>query len=1569
MKKRLLWMLIGLFASMVVCAQPITREKAMQMANEFLQNKQGSRRLAPVTSRAKLAPARRGVATAPVAYHVFNRGEGEGFIIVSGDERAPEVLGYCDKGAFDYTQLPDNMRSWMDYYEEQIETLRREDSKAPARVPTHPAIKEMVTSTWNQGYPYNMNCPNYFGLGTSVTGCVATAMAQLMYYQRSKSTDRTLAEIPAYDTQTAHETFGHLHVEGIPEGSPIDWDNMRNSYSGSEPEVQREAVANLMLYCGVSVQMDYTNSSSGAYSSNVATALRNYFGYGSSVRDVLEATFSNDDWDALLYGELAAGRPFYLSGANSEVGHAFLCDGYDGNRYYHINWGWGGSSDGYYLLSNLAPNSQGIGGSTSSDGYNSGVEAIIGIEPENFTEMAVPFADAKVKTLCVTNWDANGDGVFSYGEAAQVTDLGTVFQGCTMKSFNELRNFTALESVADDAFEGCRTMTAIVLPNSVKKIGVRAFSGCRALKSLILPSGITSIGDGAFNGCRVLGNMELPSAITRIGESTFEGCAAITEMELPEGVTEIGSRAFADCSKLQTLRVHASNPVDITMGENVFENLKFTSATLIVQQGGKALFAVADQWKEFATIKERRSEPEATFVPLAAERRVFIYNVGTGRYLTKGEAWGTQAVVGNDAMQFILKHNASMPDGVYNIYSDETGNTRHLLFRTSTDDNVGTGVKAAFVDGYDEETALWSIQPVGDNRYTIQPPTGSDDYTEGQYWGVQTSHKSNVASPTYGVYYDIPYVGNEENCQWAFVDYEQTYGVYEMAKALENLLLIAEEKNVDAMREEAVFDNVESTYEELLGAQRSLRKKLKFIDFADETVRQTCVANFDLDGDGEISYTEGTMVSSLGWTFLGKSFTSFDEIKYFTNLTTLDGNSFEGCSSLTSLTLPESVARMYYRVFYNCSSLTEISIPAYINYIGFNCFSFCPSLKTVRVANPNPASIYIDETAFADTNVKAATLYVPFGSKEKYAKAPVWKEFGRIEEFRTNKMPTFSPLEEDAMVYICHVNERRYMNKGEAWGTQAVTKLTGLKYQVMRTATMPEGTYYLYSPETGKDGKVLFRTDSDSKVGTGVKACFVDGSLTEKAYWTITDMGDLRYTIQVPGADASYLGVNPDHESNNYPTYGAYWDFDYAENADRCLWAFVRVEDYNAVAAFNKVVATLKEYLDIAAQQGVDATAEQAVYDNPEATQAELEDAIVSLKGKLHFIDFADSATKSICVGAWDMNNDGELSVEEAAAVADIGETFRSKTTVRSFEELRYFTGLTSIPENAFRGCSSLMSLYLPAGVSQIGKNAFSSCSKMKYVAILHEGTLPENSTNSLLVSTATLYVPEALVEAYQADEYWSRFTTKPYTGLPVVTAANRENEYGHAINMWYYDVDGAPINGEPVLSCEVDVTSPVGDYVITVEPGSVTSAGLTCVDGKLTVIPAPLTITAKSYTRNVGEENPEFALTYRSFRNRENADVFITPPVVECDATADSPAGVYEIRVYGAEAQNYDITYVNGMLTVEDPTTIHAPIAADDKVQPIYDLQGRKVSDGNTMQKNLPKGIYIRGGKKVIVK
>lgn len=1412
MKRFLLYLLTGLL-TLNMWAEPITQEQAQQLAEQFLAKKGGSRRLAPVKNRAKLAPAQQNATSADAPYYVFNRGESNGFIIVSGDTRAAEVLGYCDEGEFDYTNLPDNMRSWLSSYEQQIETLRATNATAPSRVPTHPAIAELLTCTWNQGYPYNKNCPNYFGQGTSMTGCVATAMAQLMYYQRSKSTDRVLADIPAYDTRTVHEQFGRLHVNGIAEGAPIDWDNMRDSYPGTESAASREAVANLMLYCGVSVEMDYTNNSSGAYSNMVADALKKYFGYGSSVQYIFQSSYSNDDWDALLYNELAEGRPFYLSGYNSEGGHAFVCDGYDGNRYYHINWGWGGNSNGYYLLTNLAPNSQGIGGTSSGDGYNDGVDAIIGIEPENFVDKAISFVDTKVKALCVANWDTDNNGNLSYGEAAAITDLGTVFQGSTIKTFNELRNFTSLTVISDDAFNDCKSMSVLTLPNGVTSIGKRAFNGCRALKSLILPKGLTAIGDSAFTGCRVLGDLILPQGITRIDAGTFENCIAFTSLELPAGLTALGSRALAGCTKLETLQVHASDPATITLGTSVFEGLKFTVATLIVEQGGKARFSQADQWKDFASIKERRTE-------------------------------------------------------------------------------------------------------------------------EGQ-----------------------------------------STEVYQASLVLENLLLLAKAKGLNTSFEEAVFDDMNSTYEDLRNAQRSLRKKLKFIDFEDTVARNTFLAHYDLDGDGEISMTEGSMVSSLDYSFYRSNVTSLNELQYCTNLTTLYGNSFEGCSSLKSIILPESITTMYYRAFMGCTSLTEINLPEYISYIGASAFQSCTSLKTVRLSNPEPSSIFIDATAFSGVNTAGATLYVPFGTKEKYAQAAVWKKFGTIKEFRTHVVPKFSPLEEDAIVYIYHVGERRYLNKGEAWGTQAVVGAKGMKYQVKRSTSMPEGTYYLYSTETGKDGKVLFRTDTDNTVGDGVKACFVDGTLSERAYWTVTAQDDQLYTFQALPTTADdkvenlYLGVKTDHTSQyTYPTFGAYWDLTYTAGEKTCLWAFVSAEDYTATANFNNTIETLKHYLDIATQQAIDTTAEQAVYDNPAATQEEMEAAILSLKKKLHLIIFDDSRTQRICVNAWDTDLDDELSLEEAAAVTDIGETFRS-TNIRTFDELRHFTSLTSIPENAFRSCSSLLSIYVPASVTEIGQRAFSSCSGLKYVAILNEAAPIEGSTASLAATAVTLFVPQSQLEAYQNDTYWSRFTAKPYTGIPTVTAQDVTREYGRNTTTFTYSVDGAPINGTPTLRCEAVPASDVGDYAITIEPGTITNNGLVCVDGTLSVTPATLTITAKNYTRNVGEENPEFELTYRTFKNDDSEEVLTTLPIIECDATADSPAGTYEIRVSGAEAKNYTFTYVNGTLTVVAPAGVNAPTLSTEDTQPVYDLQGRKVSEGRTSNQALRPGVYIQGGQKVLIR
>jgi hypothetical protein len=174
----------------------------------------------------------------------------------------------------------------------------------------------------------------------------------------------------------------------------------------------------------------------------------------------------------------------------------------------------------------------------------------------------------------------------------------------------------------------------------------------------------------------------------------------------------------------------------------------------------------------------------------------------------------------------------------------------------------------------------------------------------------------------------------------------------------------------------------------------------------------------------------------------------------------------------------------------------------------------------------------------------------------------------------------------------------------------------------------------------------------------------------------------------------------------------------------------------------------------------------------------------------------------------------------------------------------------------------------------------------------------------------------------------------------------------------------GAPVDGDAEASCEAIsvATNPVGTYPITLKKGTITTPGVELREGVFTIEKAPLTITAKSYTRNVGEANPEFELTYKTFRNKETDTVFTKRPVITCDATVDSPAGVYDIVVSGAEAQNYEITFVNGQLTVLETAGIDG-LKADGKAgQPIYDLQGRKVQ--------LPKrGVYVSGKRKVIVK
>ena len=318
----------------------------------------------------------------PYLYAVHTTQEG-GYVIVSGDDRFAKVLAYSDSRLYDEQDMPDNMRAWLQGYIDEMRYLESIDYQPTLRSTSSekPAIAPLIETIWGQNTPFNDSCPVDINGSRSITGCVATAMAQLINYhiQHYGAPTATIAEIEGYTT-----AWHQLTVDTIPAGTPLpDKSLLVNNYRSDAPvaptEEQKKAVAQLMLYCGTSVKMDYASGSSAAYSEDVPEALITKFGFDNSTHAIRRTDYSYAEWMDVIYSELAVSRPVYHNGSSSGGGHAFIVDGYDGKGLFHVNWGWNGKSNDYFALSVLNPDDEGqAGASSSSDGYNISQRAIIG---------------------------------------------------------------------------------------------------------------------------------------------------------------------------------------------------------------------------------------------------------------------------------------------------------------------------------------------------------------------------------------------------------------------------------------------------------------------------------------------------------------------------------------------------------------------------------------------------------------------------------------------------------------------------------------------------------------------------------------------------------------------------------------------------------------------------------------------------------------------------------------------------------------------------------------------------------------------------------------------------------------------------------------------------------------------------------------------------------------------------------------------------------------------------------------------------------------------------------------
>ena len=349
MERVLLTTMVWVISIIVSFAAPVSEQAAMLAAQKFL------RQQMPAMSRGEsrgLTRAFTGLADGEeVGIYVFNATNG--YVVVSADDNLPEILAYGNGEPFDAAKAPADMKAMLEAYYHAATS----QAFTRANVQTHDDIAPFITTKWNQLEPYNALCPAKLGEGVCPTGCVATAMAQVMYYY----------QYPAN----------------------YEWDKMKTAYSKTDSGEAVDAVAQLMADCGSACFMDYSVDGSGTSDIYACEALRYDFEYSETTEYVERECYTAESWDALIYNEISAKRPVMygaLSASSGQgvSGHEFILDGYEvrgGVGYYHVNWGWGGNSDDYFLLSVLNPNYQYTGGNAGSSGFSFRQSAIVGIMP------------------------------------------------------------------------------------------------------------------------------------------------------------------------------------------------------------------------------------------------------------------------------------------------------------------------------------------------------------------------------------------------------------------------------------------------------------------------------------------------------------------------------------------------------------------------------------------------------------------------------------------------------------------------------------------------------------------------------------------------------------------------------------------------------------------------------------------------------------------------------------------------------------------------------------------------------------------------------------------------------------------------------------------------------------------------------------------------------------------------------------------------------------------------------------------------------------------------------------
>ena len=463
----------------VIYAESLDEEQARYAAAEFFSTSSQSARLRARGRQLVLRSQGH-----EDGYYIFDRPEGGVVFVADDDAIGRTVLGYTDSGSYDADNLPPGLQDWLAQVTVLMNAVHEGKIKKEnvQRKAGTIVVDALIQTQWGQRTPYNNLCPKPNEQTVSneqrcLTGCVATAMAQVMKYWKWPKQGN--GSVSYYDEGCGQTLSRDLSSDYYDWGKMLDYYGLNQLHGGynNYTDVQATAVATLMRDCGYAVHMYYTLEWSSASISASATSMRDYFHYSAEAKYISfnKNYYSEDTWHALIRQDLKASQPVLYRGANNESGHAFILDGYNTGGYYHVNWGWNGDDDGWFML-------------TSLNGFNNGQGMINNLKPDydgqniNIEINGIYYVLDTVKRTAEVIKNPNG-----YSGAVNIPE--TISYGSTYR----------VTSIGYAAFSDCSGLTSITIPNSVTNIGSQAFSSCSSLTSITIPNSVINIAELVFS--------------------------------------------------------------------------------------------------------------------------------------------------------------------------------------------------------------------------------------------------------------------------------------------------------------------------------------------------------------------------------------------------------------------------------------------------------------------------------------------------------------------------------------------------------------------------------------------------------------------------------------------------------------------------------------------------------------------------------------------------------------------------------------------------------------------------------------------------------------------------------------------------------------------------------------------------------------------------------------------------------------------------------------------------------------------------------------------------------------